>query len=580
MPDARIAGLEPYGLDVVPGHDDGDPQWRERWRDWRDNVTILRDKIHALCSENPLAREDEMALCAEDPAYFVAMWLWIEEPRVRDGEDVVKPYVPFAFQVDMVQWMAETMADSRPMDGYVSKARGLGASWTAAAVAYWVWLFKPWRIKMVSRKEDLVDKPLDIDSLFGKLDFFMLWTPRWMMPIGFKKDEHRLRLMLRNPASTAQITGESTSSKTARGARATAIIYDECAFMQGFKDIWGTGSGTTEHRFGISSESFEESMEWYSAWNQAKKSSPESVKELNWFENAYFDDDWYAEERQRWVKANDIEGFEREVNRNPYAGSGQWVYPLARELPVLDIPYDYNKILVFGIDPGHSDETAIVWGHPRFDDGQRGIDWLDSYERNLVPVEWYAHLLTGVPPEQGDECWGIHVNERERDLMAFFSQLPWTGDRIKMYMDPAGSQKHSGISFFDIFVKKTLELRMRHVTEQSGKAQPLVPLYQALMGVRNFHDERRNATRQGLQKSRFNNNEGGLRIQEALSNYQFARLGERATNEPKPVHNSHSHVATACEFVYSYLSIGMADPPKRKSKELLLQDTLSGRRIA
>ena len=164
--------------------------------------------------------------------------------------------------------------------------------------------------------------------------------------------------------------------------------------------------------------------------------------------------------------------------------------------------------------------------------------------------------------------------------MAFFSQLPWTGDRIKMYMDPAGSQKHSGISFFDIFVKKTLELRMRHVTEQSGKAQPLVPLYQALMGVRNFHDERRNATRQGLQKSRFNNNEGGVRIQEALSNYQFARLGERATNEPKPVHNSHSHVATACEFVYSYLSIGMADPPKRKSKELLLQDTLSGRRIA
>lgn len=580
MPDAFIHGLEPYGLGRVPGNDDTNPRWREEWRQWRDEVTILRDRIHALCADNPTAREDEMALCAEDPAYFVAMWLWIEEPRVRAEEDVVKPYVPFAFQVELIQWMVETMANPRPMDGYVTKARGLGASWTAAAVAYWAWLFRPWRIKMVSRKEDLVDKPLDIDSLFGKLDFFMLWTPRWMIPENFKKDEHRLKLMLRNPASTAQITGESTSSKTARGARATAIIYDECAFMQGFKDIWGTGSGTTEHRFGISSESFEESMEWYSAWNQAKKSSPESVKELNWFENAYFDDDWYAEEKQRWVKANDIEGFEREVNRNPYAGSGHWVYPLARELPVLRIPFDHTKVLVIGIDPGHSDETAIVWGHPRLDDGQRGMDWLDSYERNLVPVEWYAHLLTGVEPDPGDECWGININDRERDLMAFFRTLPWTGDRVKIYMDPAGSQKHSGISFFDIFVKKSLELRMRVVTEATGKAQPIVPLYQALQGVRNFHDERRNATRQGLQKTRFNDSEGSLRIQEALSNYQFSRLGERATNEPKPVHNVHSHITTACEYVYSYLSLGMADPPKRKGKDLLIKDSLSGRRIA
>src|SRR5690606_17246932 len=137
--------------------------------------------------------------------------------------------------------------------------RGLGASWIFCAGALWGYLFREWRGILVSRKEALVDAPRDMNSLFGKLDFMMDFLPRWMKPEGFVRDVHRLKLRLTHPKKrNVSIDGESTSSKTARGARATYIIYDEAAFMEGFKDIWNTGFGTTNHRFAVSTESYEE----------------------------------------------------------------------------------------------------------------------------------------------------------------------------------------------------------------------------------------------------------------------------------------------------------------------------------
>lgn len=558
MTSAFVAALEPYGLADVPGYDAADPSWRERWLRWRDDIYVLRDRISEKAAASAEFRAEELRICAEDPGYWAAIYTWIEEPRAREGEDVLKPFVPFAFQISLLQQMAEVSGAPGAADIFVSKARGLGASWTVCQFAAWAWLFRPWRGKLVSRKEDLVDKPLDLDSLFGKIDFLLAWLPKWMLPAGFRKDEHRLKLLLKNPVSGAQITGESTSSKTGRGGRATYVVYDEAAFIPSFHDVFGTGAGTTDHRFAVSSESFEEGDAWWNTWRGARETAPERVHELDWYTNPYFTDEWYETEQARWH--HDPEGFAREYLRDPFRGFGSWVYPTARELPLTEEGFDPTETLIVGIDPGHADDTAIVWGHPIWRGGNRGVRWIGCYERNLAPVEWYAHLLSGVPPEPGDECWQLPVSQREQDLLAFFAALPWGADRVRVYMDPAGAQKHSGISFWDLFVKKSGELRRR----QDPAARPIAPLFRALQGSARLHDERRNATRRLLAHSEFSDTPGGRRIREALSNYRFSEPGVRATGEPKPIHNEHSHIVTAVEYCSVYVTLGLADPPKRR----------------
>lgn len=562
--DAVVPTFEVYGLARVPGYDADNPNWRAEWFDWRGKVVDLGARIAALCDRDAGARAEEMALCAADPARFASLWLWLEEPRAMDGEDAVKRFTPFAFQVDLLQWFVDRTSSPRKLDGYVSKARGLGASWIFCAGAVWGYLFREWRGLLVSRKEALVDAPRDMNSLFGKIDFMLDYLPRWMKPEGFNRDEHRLKLRLTHPKKrNVAIDGESTSSRTGRGARATYIVYDEAAFIEGFKDVWNTGFGTSNHRFAVSTESMEEGRFWRDAWRSAQKATPEAVKELDWYHNAYQDEDWYEEEYQRAVAANDVEGFEREVNRNDRAGYGDWIYPVALELPILDdLAYDPTQVLLVGIDPGHADDTGIVWGHLRRVDGQRGVAWLDSYENNQMPVEFYAHLLTGIGPEPGDEVYGYQFTPREREIMAFFGQLPWGSDRVKFFMDPAGTAHHNGISFEDLFMVKTQALRQREQARRPvpGRvAKPILVIARAIRSL-NAHKDRRNATRTLLNHSCYAATPGAMRIRECLGNRRFQKETEKTSGEPKPIHDDYSHVATACEYVSVFVHYKQAEP--------------------
>ncbi len=569
---AVIPGLEPWGLELVPSFGDGD-DWRSRWFSWRDSLYRARAEVSDLCERSTEAQAEELALCAASPAYWLAMWGWIEEPRARDGEDSVKPFAPFAFQVDLLQWFVAATESSQPFDGFASKARGLGATWIFCAAATWGWLFRPWRGKLVSRKEDLVDKPGDLDSMFGKMDFFINNLPGWMLPQGFRPSDHRFKLLLKNPVSGAQVAGESTSSKTARGARATYIVYDEAAFIPSFIDVFGTGAGTTDHRFCVSSESFEEGRGWWLTWHEARDQQPTSVRELDWFLNPYFDETWFEAERVRW--SNDPEGFNREYLRDPYAGSDTFVYPTVRAAEFVDEPWNPAWVTLVGIDPGRADDTAIVVGQLDPTDATRAVRWVDSYERNLMPAEWYAHILTGIEPEQEDAVEWHKATARDREMLEFFKQLPTSGDRVRFYMDPAGAQKDmSGLSFFDRLVRESKRLRQRRFDQKvaAGVApddlpavRPIVPLYKQLFS-HNRHDTRRLAMRELLMRSSFSTTAGARRFYDALANYRFTKPSEKGTGQPAPIHDEWSHLVTAGEYVAVMVSLGLGTQATSKDK--------------
>lgn len=583
--DAFIPALAEFGLARVPGHhDERDPEWRREWFAWRDKVIVHRDGIHALCHANASARADIMKVCADDPAAWLTWFAWINEPRPIEGEPPIKPYVPFAFQVDLLQWFVERASSPRKLDGYVSKARGLGASWIFCAGALWGWLFREWGGLLLSRKEELVDSPMNIGSLFGKIDFLLRYLPRWMLPEGFDPNVHRGKNKLIYPRKHhVFLRGESTSAKSTRGDRATFIFSDEAAFMEDFKNLWNTQSLTTNHRFAVSTESLDEGRAWREAWRTAQQADPAAVKELDWQLNAYQDQAWYAEERARAVANNDLPGFEREVERNDRAGWGAWVYPMAADRPVRpDLAYDPSRMLLVGIDPGHADDTGIVWGHPCFSDGgQRGIEWLDSFEKNAMPVQYYAHLLTDVDPEPGDEIYGYAFSGREREVMAFFGSLPWNSDRVRVFMDPAGAAKHNGLSFEDLFMTKTLALRQRAQARdpKDGRTPRPIQTITGILKQHNAHRERRHATSALLMHSSFADTAGAHRIKDCLENRKFQKETEKTTSEPKPLHDAYSHVATACEYVSVGVHYGLGQPLPKKAGERK-RNTLAPRRAA
>lgn len=572
MGDAFIPALEALqpGLGTVPGYDGTrSGGFRIRWKVWRDAVIKLGYELFEACENDSEMQARELAICAEDPAYFVTMYCWIDEPRPRHGEDAYKRFVPSAAQVELLYWLKGHVELPEPFDGYLSKSRGWGATRIVCAFATWGWRFRPWRGLLISRKEDLVDKPRDLNSMFGYIDFVVDHLPPWMIPEGYDPRIHRLKLMIQNPETRSQVTGESTTTKAGRGARATYAIVDEAAFVPDFVMMFGTLSGTTDHRFALSTESFEEGFEWYEAWKKYE-SNPDKVKQLEWWDNPWFDEYWLAEEEARWE--HDPDGFVREFRRDPYAGFGQAVYPIAKDLLAIDYEYNPDAPLLVGIDPGRADDTAMVFAQFRGVGENRQLVWLDSYEKNLMPAEFYAHILTGIKPRMGDSCWvywdsnyGQRFTPRDMEVMEWLRDIPYS--HLRTFCDPSGNNKDlSGLSFIERLLIESKRLRVREWKDATARNEKhpvprgIVPLYKDLFKL-NQHDARRSGLRKILPNTVFSKRDGAdRRLRLAMRNYRMNEPGNKATGEPTPIHDEWSHLVNAAQYLATYIDLGVAEP--------------------
>lgn len=548
------------------------------WFDWREDVKTLSNITRELTEfgDDLLSAKEyqqlELSLCASDPARWIALWLYIEEPRLLKNELPIKSFVPFAFQVELAQWFAEKTAQPEAYDGFVSKSRGLGASWIFAAMATWAWLFKPWRGILISRKEDLVDKKGDLNSLFGKIDFILEHLPEWMLPEGYDPNRHRMKNFLNHPTGYAAIVGEATTAKSTRGGRATYIIYDETAFIPEFTTVFGTGSGTSNHRWCVSSESFEEGSSWWDMWHIAQERDPGCVKELNWQLNPYFDEYWYTEEKGRWEA--DPAGFMREYERDPFSG-GTWIYPTIRTIKTFSPNhYNPNEILLVGIDPGRADDTAIVFMQFEGTDEPRLARFIDSYSNNYLTAEYYAHILTGIEPEPGDPMYNVNFDNYALNvIMPWMRQMPWSG-KMRVFCDPAGGAKSitDGLSFTDRITLHSKKIRtqaqLKHPGDyKSDRLVGIVPLYEELFTTGRQHKVRHDALRKLLMNAEFADQPGAKRLKRALEEYRFSEPGSKSTSEPAPLHDIHSHLASAAEYIACYCDIGLGRVKAKRDRK-------------
>jgi hypothetical protein len=110
---------------------------------------------------------------ANNPADFINDWGMTTDPRKKIS---VFPFLLWPEQREFIDWV-KVRFDAKE-DGLVEKTRDAGVTWLCVAFAVHMWLFQGnAKIGFGSRKETLVDRIGDPDSIFEKIRFFIRGLP-------------------------------------------------------------------------------------------------------------------------------------------------------------------------------------------------------------------------------------------------------------------------------------------------------------------------------------------------------------------------------------------------------------------
>lgn len=183
---------------------------------------IINDRIRRL----HLMENDPVVISAMFKHYpnnlidFISDWVWIQEPRYSP---TIRPLVMFKHQIDYIKWLEARVQNNE--DGLVEKTRAMGLTWLCCAYSVGRIIF--WegeKISFGSRKQDLVDKIGDMDSIFEKIRFIF-----YRLPKCFSQGINLSFMKIINSRNSASITGES-GDNIGRGGRSKIYFKDESAY--------------------------------------------------------------------------------------------------------------------------------------------------------------------------------------------------------------------------------------------------------------------------------------------------------------------------------------------------------------
>lgn len=160
------------------------------------------------------------------PVEFINHWCTTYDPRNASGDVPSKmPFILFERQAECITFLQQLVASEE--NGLIEKARDVGLTWLCCAYSVWLWRFYPGAaVGWGSRKEQLVDRIGDADSIFEKMRIIIRGLPRFFWPKGFNPDDHMTYMRLLNPENGASITGEA-GDNIGRGGRKLAYFKDE-----------------------------------------------------------------------------------------------------------------------------------------------------------------------------------------------------------------------------------------------------------------------------------------------------------------------------------------------------------------
>lgn len=267
-----------------------------------------------------------------NPVSFIARWVDTYDPRNagQDGKLVRPPLVLFPKQVEYVNFL--TWCLENETNGLVEKSRDMGATWVTCAFSVWAFLFLDGcSVGWGSRKEMLVDRFGDLDSIFEKIRMILRYLPPFFMPRDFNWAKHSNYMRLVNPENGSSITGEA-GDNIGRGGRKRIYFKDESAHYEHPEAVEAALADNTRVQIDMSSVNgignvFHRRREAGVEWQPDSTDFPNgktAVFIMDWRDHPEKSDEWYLTRRKRAEDDGLLHVFYQEVDRN-YASSVEGV---------------------------------------------------------------------------------------------------------------------------------------------------------------------------------------------------------------------------------------------------------------
>jgi len=260
---------------------------------------------------------------ASRPVEFINHWVNTYDPRNSGTEIPAKlPLILFKRQDELVRFLHACIKAEE--GGLIEKSRDMGATWVCCAFTVWLWIFWPGSsVGWGSRKEQLVDRIGDPDSIFEKLRTIITGLPHFLLPPGFRPD-HMSSMKIINKHTGATITGES-GDNIGRGGRKLIYFKDESAHYERPELIEASLSDNTRIQIDLSSVNglgnvFHRRRESGAEWTGNVVPGRTQVFVMDWSDHPAKNQEWFD---TRKAKAEDdglTHIFAQEVERN-YAAS-------------------------------------------------------------------------------------------------------------------------------------------------------------------------------------------------------------------------------------------------------------------
>lgn len=291
---------------------------------WPPNYTeVLQWRQQQLLHlrENPHLWHGARRYYASNYEAFINHWVMTYDPRNAGSAKPTKiPFILFKRQAEMLEFLLRIKAVQT--DGLFEKARDYGATWVAVLYSVCEWLFEPGAsIGWGSRKETLVDKVGDLDSIFEKIRFVLRNLPVEFIPEGFKEREHATYMKIINPVTGATITGEA-GDNIGRGGRKSCYFKDESAHYDRPEMIEAALGDNTRMQIDISSVNgtgnvFHRRRLSGVVWEGGEVvHGKTNVMLLDWRDHPEKTQEWYDKRRARAEEEGLLHLFHQEVDRD------------------------------------------------------------------------------------------------------------------------------------------------------------------------------------------------------------------------------------------------------------------------
>lgn len=281
--------------------------------------------------QSPLLLRHAKAYYARRPAEFIMHWMDTYNPRKKDVKWM--PFVFFERQKLFIDFLQQCRAENQ--NGLVEKCRDAGVTWLAVGYSVHSWLFIPNdTIGWGSRKQDLVDRIGDPDTIFEKMRQTISRIPDVFLPLGFVPDKHATFMKLINPENGSVIKGEA-GDNIGRGGRTSMYIKDESSYYERAEKIEAALGDNTNVQIDISSVNglgnvFHRRRENGVDWSPNARIEPgfTRVFVFDWRDHPEKTQEWYDQRRARFEREGMLHIFAQEVERNYSAAVSNTLIPM------------------------------------------------------------------------------------------------------------------------------------------------------------------------------------------------------------------------------------------------------------